>query len=160
MSVSLCMQAFQEMGKREKTFQNFCTKIIYTFCSQRKGKTDKRIARFLWDGTSNAVYRRAGEVVLDSGTHSSLKAQGIRPHTCTAETGTGFLLDSPTENSPEKELVLLIAAHSQHVWPQKDTGTKSCHFQPQKLVFLPAKGWGWQETDRAGRWPAMPYQKG
>lgn len=46
MSVSLCMQAFQEMGKREKTFQNFCTKIIYTFCSQRKGKMDERIATF------------------------------------------------------------------------------------------------------------------
>lgn len=46
MSVSLRMQAFQEMGKREKTFQNFCTKIIYTSCSQRKGKMDKRIATF------------------------------------------------------------------------------------------------------------------
>lgn len=100
MSVSLCMQAFQEIGKREKTFQNFCTKIIYTFCSQRKGKTDKRRATFLWDGTSNAVCRRAGKVVLDSGTHSSLKAVGIRPHTCTAETGTGFLLDSPHRKLP------------------------------------------------------------
>lgn len=124
MSVSLCMQAFQEMGKREKTFQNFCTKIIYTFCSQGKGKMDKRTATFLWEGTSNAVYRRVGKVVLDSGTCSSLKAEIIRPHTCTAETGTSFLLDPPTENSPEEELVLLIAAHSQHVWPQKDTGTK------------------------------------
>lgn len=40
MSVSVCMQAFQEIGKGEKTFQKFCAKIIYTFCSQRKGKNE------------------------------------------------------------------------------------------------------------------------
>lgn len=38
MSVSLRMQAFQEMGEGEKSFQKFSTTIIYTFCSQRKGK--------------------------------------------------------------------------------------------------------------------------
>lgn len=38
MSVSVRMQAFQEMGEGEKTFQKFSTTIIYTFCSQRKRK--------------------------------------------------------------------------------------------------------------------------
>lgn len=40
MSVSLRMQAFQDIGEGEKTFQKFYTKIIYTFCSQRKGKNE------------------------------------------------------------------------------------------------------------------------
>lgn len=65
MSVSLCMQAFQEMGEGRKPSKNPALKSFTVFCSQgkRKGKNEQENNNLLSDRTSNAVYRGAGKAL-------------------------------------------------------------------------------------------------
>lgn len=153
MSHSVC-KLFRKWGRGRKASKNSALQlfILSAVREREREKMKKENRNLVTDRTSTTVSRGAGEGLwilaqaLTEGKRNSA--------TCAAVSGTDFLVssanNSPTEKSTEGYLVLEITVHSLHTWSQNNTCTKQCQFQPQKLIFPPATGTGWQERGRMG----------